>query len=150
MRKFNPIAVAAPALLVASTAFAVPTSMPANTQKGGYNDMTAQELTAAENSAHGARSAKDISGIHEHLQAVVNCLVGPQGPGYVASTNDPCTHMGRGAMMDVLQGSDESRLLNDALSSAKAGLASTNVDDARAKAKEVWSDLDNAQNSAKQ
>ena len=150
MRKLNPIAIAVPVLLSASTAFAVTTSIPSNIQKGGYNDMTAKELTAAENSAHSARAAKDISGIHEHLQAVVNCLVGPQGPGFVATTNDPCNHMGRGALTDVLQNSDESRLLNDALSSAKAGLASTNLDDARAKAKETWSDIDNAQDAAKQ
>jgi hypothetical protein len=148
MKKLHTGLLAVSALSIASVALA--TSMPANTQKGGYNDMTAQELTAAENSAEGARSAKDISGIHDHLQAVVNCLVGPQGPGFVASANDPCNHMGKGALKDVLQGSDESRLLNDALSEAKAGLASTSVDDARAKAKEAWGDIDNAKNSFQQ
>jgi hypothetical protein len=136
--------------LAAASALAVGTSIPANTQKGGYNDIAAQELQAAENAAHSARTAKDLAGVHEHLQAVINCLVGPQGPGYVATTNNPCTHMGRGALTDVIQGSDETRLLNDALSEAKDGLATTNVDDARAKAKEVWGDIDNAQNSAKQ
>ena len=148
MRKLTASLIAVPAMTFAAAALA--TSMPANTQKGGYNDMTAQELTAAENSAESARTAKDIEGIHEHLQAVVNCLVGPQGPGYVATTNDPCTHMGKGALKDVLQNSDESRLLNDALSEAKDGLKTTSVDDAHAKAKEAWGDLDNAKNSAQQ
>jgi|SRR6185312_3554846 len=147
MRKLTLFATAS-ALAVSAAALA--TSIPANSQKGGYNDMTAQELTAAESSAESARTAKDIEGIHEHLQAVVNCLVGPQGPGYVATTNNPCTHMGKGAIHDVLQGSDESRLLNDALNEAKDGLKSTSVDDAHSKAKDVWGDLDNAKNSAAQ
>lgn len=142
------ILAAASGLSLAAAALA--TSMPANTQKGGYNDMTAQELTAAQSSAESARTAKDIEGIHDHLQAVINCLVGPQGPGYIATTNNPCTHMGKGAIHDVLQGSDESRLLNDALSEAKDGLKSTSVDDAHSKAKDVWGDLDNAKNSASQ
>ena len=148
MRKLAALLVAVPAMTL--TAAAVATSMPSNTQKGGYNDLTAQELTAAESSAESARTAKDIEGIHDHLQAVVNCLVGPQGPGYVATTNNPCTHMGKGAIHDVLQGSDESRLLNDALNEAKDGIKSTSVDDAHSKAKDVWGDIDNAKNSAQQ
>lgn len=150
MKKYQIGLVAASCLTMASVVLAVPTSMPANTQKGGYNDLAAQELTAAESAAHSARTSKDISGVHEHLQAVINCLVGPQGAGYVANTNDPCTHMGQGAINDVLQGSDETRLLNDALNEAKDGLHATSVDDARAKAKEVWGDLDNAKNSSQQ
>jgi hypothetical protein len=143
-----PFLIAIPAMILAAAALA--TSIPANTQKGGYNDMTAQELNAAEGAAESARSSKDIEGIHDHLQAVVNCLVGPQGPGYVATTNNPCTHMGKGALHDVMQGSDESRLLNDALNEAKDGLKSTSVDDAHSKAKDVWGDIDNAKNSASQ
>ena len=147
MRKLH-LLVAIPALTLAGAALA--SSIPANTQKGGYNDMTAQELRAAENSAQSARTAKDIEGIHEHLQGVVNCLVGPNGPGYVATNTNPCTHMGKGALNDVLQNSDESRLLNDALNEAKDGIKTTSLDDAQSKAKQAWGDIDNAINSAAQ
>jgi hypothetical protein len=149
MHKLPALLIAIPALTLTASAIAA-TSMPANVQKGGYNDISAQELAAARNAAESARTAKDITGVHDHLQAVINCLVGPQGPGFVASINNPCNHMGKGALHDVMQNSDESRLLNDALDEAKDGLKATSIDSAHSSAKDVFNDIDNANNSATQ
>jgi hypothetical protein len=148
MRKLPALLIAIPAFVLAASAFA--DSIPASGQKGGYNGYSDQEMDAARNSAESARTAKDISGVHDHLQAVINCLVGPQGPGFVASINNPCSHMGKGALQDVMQNSDESRLLNDALNEAKDGLQATSIDTAHSDAKQIFNDIDNAENSSKQ
>jgi hypothetical protein len=157
MRKLS-LLIAVPAMTLAAAAFATndnpdstanPTALQ-NASKAGYNSFATQELDTARNSAESARTAKDITGAHEHLQSVINCLVGPGGTGFVASVNNPCQRMGHGALRDVIQNSDESRLLNDALSEAKNGLASTSIDSAHESAKEAFNDIDNAENSAKQ
>jgi hypothetical protein len=148
MRKLAVLLVAIPAMTL--TAAAIADSIPASGQKGGYNGYSNQEMDAARNSAESARTSKDISGVHDHLQAVVNCIVGQGGPGFVASTNNPCNHMGNGALKDVMQSSDESRLLNDALNEAKDGLASTSIDTAHEDAKKAFNDIDNAENSSQQ
>lgn len=147
MRKLS-VLIAIPTLLIAASAFA--DSIPASPQKGGYNGFSDQEMDAARNSAESARTSKDISGVHDHLQAVINCIVGPGGPGFVATTNNPCNHMGKGALNDVMQNSDESRLLNDALNEAKDGLKATSIDSAHDSAKQVFNDIDNAENSSQQ
>jgi len=153
MRKLTTLLIAIPAMTLASVAFAVDTSNPvsvAGAHKDGFDGFATQELDAARNSAEGARTSKDITGVHEHLQAVINCLVGPEGPGFVASINNPCSRMGHGAIKDVMQDSDESRLLNDALNEARDGLQSTSIDSAHSSAKDAFNDIDNAENSAKQ
>lgn len=157
MRKLPAVLIAIPTLTLAAAVFAAgpndPTTNPTaleNASKAGYNSFAAQELDAARNSAESARTAKDITGVHEHLQAVINCIVGPGGAGFVASINNPCKRMGNGALKDVIQNSDESRLLNDALSEAKDGLSSTSIDSAHSNAKDAFNDIDNAENSAKQ
>jgi hypothetical protein len=158
MHKLPALLIAVPALALATAAFASndnqdSTANPAalqNASKAGYNSFAAQELDAARNAAESARTAKDITGAHDHLQAVVNCLVGAGGPGFVASINNPCQRMGHGALRDVTPNSDESRLLNDALNEAKDGLASTSIDSAHSSAKDAFNDIDNAENSAKQ
>ncbi|HEY1774232.1 MAG TPA: hypothetical protein VGH91_13675 [Gammaproteobacteria bacterium] len=147
MRKLA-ILIAIPTLALATAAFA--DSIPASGQKGGYNGYSSEEMDAARNSAQSARTSKDISGVHDHLQAVVNCIVGQGGPGFVASTNNPCVHMGNGALHDVMQNSDESRLLNDALDEAKDGLSSTSIDTAHEDAKKAFNDIDNAESSSEQ
>lgn len=140
------ILIAIPTMILAPAAFAVDTSAPTMESAGFAN----QEVNAAKNSADQAAATKDIAGIHEHLQSVIDCLVGPQGPGFDAAVHNPCNHMGRGAMADVLQGSDESRLLNDALGEAKDGLRTANPDSAHSIAKELLNDLEKAQNSTQQ
>jgi hypothetical protein len=158
MHKLSALLIAIPAITIAAAAFASndnqdSTANPValqNASKAGYNAFAAQELDTARNSAESARTAKDITGVHEHLQAVINCLVGPQGPGFVTTIDNPCKRMGHGALHDVMQNSDESRLLNDALDEAKDGLASTSIDSAHSSAKDVFNDIDNAENSAKQ
>lgn len=147
MRKLS-VLIAIPTLALAASAFA--DSIPATGQKGGYNGYSDQEMDAARNAAESARTSKDITGVHDHLQAVINCIVGPNGPGFVASINNPCSHMGHGALQDVMQNSDESRLLNDALNEAKDGLQATSIDSAHSSAKQVFNDIDNAENSSKQ
>jgi hypothetical protein len=58
--------------------------------------------------------------------------------------------MGRGAVLDVEQGSDETRLINAAIDQAKSALADQDVDSAKSTSKAILNDLEQAENSLKQ
>jgi hypothetical protein len=155
MRKSKILIIAAPSLLLATAAFAVGTQAPtALTGAGGpktsYNGYTDQELAAARDQADKAYAGKDITTVHQNLREVINCLAGPQGAGFDASTNDPCRRMGRGALNDVTANSDEHRLLTQAFNEAKNGLAEQDVSAARSQAKKALNDIEDAQTATQQ
>lgn len=155
MKKVYSGILAVSALAAASTAFAVGTQAPtALTSPGGpktsYNGYTDQEISMARTTADKAAAAKDITGIHQELREVINCLAGPTGAGYDASIDDPCKRMGRGAMNDVTADSDEHRLLTQAFNEAKNGLAASEVSSAHSLAEKVLNDLENAQSDTQQ
>jgi hypothetical protein len=153
MRKFTVSLLAISSIGIAAAAFAdttAPTSLGNGPTRGGYNGFASQELDTAVTHADQAKSAKDISAVHEHLHEVLNCLVGPQGSGYDSGISNPCQRMGRGAVLDVEQGSDETRLINDAIDQAKSALNDQDVDSAKSTSKAVLNDLEQAENSLKQ
>lgn len=155
MKKIHSGLLAVSALAVASSAFAVGSQAPtALTNPGGpktsYNGYTDQELTAVRAVADKAAAAKDVTGIHQELREVINCLAGPGNAGYDASIDNPCKRMGRGALVDVTADSDEHRLLTQAFNEAKNGLAATDVSSAHSLAKQVLNDLENAQSDTQQ
>lgn len=154
MRKAHTVILSLSAL-VAASALAVGTQAPtALTSQGGpktsYNGFTGQEITAAIATADKAAAAKDVTGIHQNLREVINCLAGPGQPGFDASIENPCDRMGRGALRDVTTDSDEHRLLTQAFNEAKNGLAASDVDSAHDLAKKALNDLENAQKDTQQ
>ncbi|HEY4128692.1 MAG TPA: hypothetical protein VGN70_11635 [Gammaproteobacteria bacterium] len=154
MRKLTISMLAVSSLGIAAAAFAAdttaPTSLGNGPTKGGYNGFADQELSTAVNHADQAKSAKDITAVHEHLHEVLNCLVGPAGTGFDTGTSNPCQRMGRGAVLDVQQGSDETRLINDAINQAKSALNDQNVSSAKSTSKTILNELEQAENSLKQ
>lgn len=154
MRKAHTVILSLSAL-VAASALAVGTQAPtALTSAGGpktsYNGFTGQEITAAIATADKAAAAKDVTGIHQNLRGVINCLAGPGRPGYDSSIANPCDRLGRGALVDVTVDSDEHRLLTQAFNEAKNGLAANDVDSAHDLAKKALNDLENAQKDTQQ
>ena len=94
-----------------------------------------KEIAAAAAHAGYAAGASDIDGVHAHLHHAVNCLVGPDGSDFSAKDLNPCAALGNGAIPDSTDEPTTSAL-QDALTSAKAGIAATDYD----KAKDAASD----------
>lgn len=61
---------------------------------------TQKEISMAHTHALMAQGAKTLQKSHTHLHHVINCLVGPQGNGFDATTANPCAGMGQGALSD--------------------------------------------------
>lgn len=148
-------------LTFGAAAYAVGTSSPAPLTNVGqsqsakksaseYNGYTQQEVDATVIHAEHAYQGKDVKEIHSHLQHVINCLVGPGGTGFDATVENPCEHMGKGALNDVPQNSNEYQQLNTALSEANNGLAKTTMTDAHKEAKKVLDDVEKVQSTYKQ
>jgi hypothetical protein len=102
-------------LLIASCmALALPTA--------AFADVAA-ELTVADQHAGFAAKATTIDMVHMHLHHVLNCLVGPSGPGFDAAPGNPCAKAGNGAIAD---GGDKAKL-QPVVDDVNAGLAATDV-----------------------
>ncbi|HSN17431.1 MAG TPA: hypothetical protein VLV87_04405 [Gammaproteobacteria bacterium] len=117
----------------------------ANEAAGVYNGYTQSEVDQAAMHAEHAYQAGEVPELHDHLHHVINCLEGTHGPDFDAHTENPCAHMGKGALNDVPADSDAHRELAQALSDAKNGLAKTTVKDAHADAKKVLDDVQKVQ-----
>jgi hypothetical protein len=72
-----------------------------------------------------AAKMSSVDQTHLHLHHVVNCLVGPNGQGFDAKAGNPCKGQGNGAINDAKAGSDQQKLLEDALAVANMGLDNT-------------------------
>jgi len=81
-----------------------------------------KEIETAIQHAQFAAKASTVDQTHLHLHHVVNCLVGPDGKDFDAKAGNPCKGQGNGAINDAKAGSDQQKLLEDALVVAKIGL----------------------------
>ena len=120
-------ALAAGAFVMSSAAFAAP--------------QLEKEIAAASDHAGYAAGADSIDGVHAHLHHTINCLVGPKGADFSAKDLNPCASLGNGAIPDSTDEPTTSAL-NDALTSAKAGLAETDLDKAKDDASDTKATLD--------
>ncbi|HEX2667474.1 MAG TPA: hypothetical protein VHP13_03780 [Gammaproteobacteria bacterium] len=135
---------ALPALLLASAGFAAG-APDAGMNPGSSGMDVSKEISTALTHAQMSASSGDIKMVHEHMQHVVNCLVGPQGPEYDANAEDPCKGMGKGAMNDVDSKSAQHKKLDKALTEAKDSLKKDSVKGAQGEAKDVVKYLQDAQ-----
>jgi hypothetical protein len=84
-----------------------------------------KEIETAIQHAQFAAKMSTVDQTHAHLHHVVNCLVGPNGKGFDAKAGNPCKGQGNGAINDAKAGSDQQKLLEDALVVANIGLDNT-------------------------
>ena len=84
-----------------------------------------KEIDTAIKHAQFAAKMSTVDQTHLHLHHVVNCLVGPNGQGFDAKAGNPCKGQGNGAINDAKAGSDQQKLLEDALVVAEIGLDNT-------------------------
>ena len=106
-----------------------------------FADVAAQ-LTVADQHAGFAATATTIDMVHMHLHHVLNCLVGPSGPGFDAGPGNPCAKAGNGA---VPEGDAAMKAkLQPAVDAANAGLAATDVAAAQADAQKAASAIEAA------
>jgi hypothetical protein len=96
----------------------------------------AAELSIGQNHAGMAATATDIAKVHMHLQHAVNCMVGPSGSGFNAAPGNPCAKAGNGAIPDSMDSAQKAKLQN-AVSTAQAGIASTDLAAAQKDAQET-------------
>lgn len=113
-------------------------------QSGAGMDVS-KEISTALDHAQMAMNGQDVKTVHEHMQHVVNCLVGPQGPEFNSQAEDPCKGMGNGAMNDVDSKSDQHKKLDKALTEAKDALKKDSLKGAQGEAKDVIKYLQDAQ-----
>jgi len=88
-------------------------------------DAGKEAATAAQHAGFAAKSGK-IEQVHMHLHHAVNCLVGPNGDGFDASQANPCGSQGNGAIPDAGDAVMKQKL-EDALTTAKSGLATDDM-----------------------
>jgi hypothetical protein len=106
-------------------------------------DAAAKETAEATLHASYAETASEIEEVHDHLHHVINCLVGPKGPGFDANSMNPCIGMGGGAISDTADAAKK-KILGQALEHAKAGLGSNDLNKAKDAAREAGLTLKNA------
>jgi hypothetical protein len=87
-----------------------------------WADEAAEVSTASQHAGMAAGSA-DIKMVHMHLHHVVNCLVGPSGPGFDKAAGNPCDGKGNGAIAD---GGDKMKL-GAAVAKAEDGIKSDDL-----------------------
>jgi len=122
----------------------MPAASTAMSPSGAGMDVN-QEINTALDHAQMAVAGQDVKTVHEHMQHVINCLVGPQGPEFDAKAEDPCKGMGNGAMNDVDSKSDKHKQLDKALTDAKDSLRKDSVKSAQSQAKSVVKEVQKAQ-----
>jgi hypothetical protein len=106
-----------------------------------------KEIETAIKHAQLATKMSTVEQTHLHLHHVVNCLVGPNGKGFDAKAGDPCKGQGNGAINDAKAGSDQQKLLEDALVVANIGLENTRPAPAIGSARAVNVLLEEANNA---
>ena len=101
------------------------------------------EVTIAQTHAGLASKQSAIDGVHMHLHHAINCLVGPKGNGFDASQANPCAKAGNGAIPDSTDAAQKAKLM-EAVASAKAGIAATDLAAAKADAEKTTATLASA------
>lgn len=103
----------------------------------------AQEVTIAHTHAGLAAKQAAVDGVHTHLHHALNCLVGPGGSGFDAGQANPCAKAGKGAIPDSTDAAQKAKL-EQAVTSAKAGIAATDLAAAKADAEKTAATLASA------
>lgn len=99
---------------------------------------TAQkEVAIAHTHALMAENAQTVDKVHEHLHHVINCLEGPTGSDFKSQMENPCKGKGEGALPDSRGNSSRQNRLHQAVSQAKQGLNSDDLNQAQADARRV-------------
>jgi len=88
-------------------------------------ELSKEISTAAEHAGYAA-DATLLATTQSHLHHTVNCLVGPKGKGFDENEANPCKGMGNGAIPDSTDAARK-KLLEQALESADAGLATKDL-----------------------
>ena len=102
-----------------------------------------KEVAAAAQHAGFAAEATLLATTQSHLHHTVNCLVGPKGKDFDAKEMNPCKSLGNGAIPDSTDAAKK-KLLEQALASADAGLASKDLAAAKKAAAEAEATLKSA------
>ena len=79
------------------------------------------EIVLAEQHAGLAAESTDVALVRAHLHHALNCLVGPDGPGFDSHEMNPCANAGHGAIPDG--GLLKKLPLQAAAAEARAGIA---------------------------
>jgi len=103
----------------------------------------AKEVAEAALHANYAATASGIENAHDHLHHLINCLVGPKGPGFDGNSMNPCIGMGNGAIPDTMD-AGKKKILGDALNFANAGLGSDDLTQAKDAARQALLTMKNA------
>lgn len=90
-------------------------------------NQTTQEVSTAHAHALMAQNATTLAEAHTHLHHVINCLVGPEGTGFVATAENPCKGQGNGALKDSASDAALQAKLKNALADANSGLGSSSL-----------------------
>jgi di/tripeptidase len=98
------------------------------------------EISTAEEHAGYSAAAKTLNEAHMHLHHTVNCIVGPNGPGFDASQINPCAGRGNGAIPDSTDAGVKQKL-QAAADEAQKGLAANDLKAAQAAATQTVSML---------
>ena len=94
------------------------------------------EIVAAESHAGYAAGSATIDAVHMHLHHTLNCLVGPGGNGFDASQMNPCANSGNGVIPDTADPAKK-KSFQAVADKAQAGIAQTNLEDAKKTAADV-------------
>ena len=113
--------------------------------KGGVDN----EVSTAHAHALMAQTAKNTAMAHAHLQHVINCLVGPNGAGFDAKSENPCKGQGNGAIPDAASNQALHGKLESALTTAQAGLKSDSLASVQQDAGKVAATLQDSSSKAK-
>ena len=90
------------------------------------------EIVQAATHAGLAAQSTDVAMVHMHLHHTLNCLVGPDGPGFDAKEMNPCANAGAGAIPDG--GIMKKMMLEAAANEARLGIAEPDLAKAQAHA----------------
>ena len=90
------------------------------------------EIVQAATHAGLAAQSTDVAMVHMHLHHTLNCLVGPDGPGFDAKEMNPCANAGAGAIPDG--GIMKKMMLEAAANEARLGIAEPDLEKAQAHA----------------
>src|SRR5665213_2218938 len=99
-----------------------------------------QEINTAVAHAGLAAKAGTIDMVHMHLHHVLNCLVGPGGPGFDAAPGNPCANVGKGAIPDSADAAGKQKLESVA-ANVRTGIADADIAAAKKVATEAQTAL---------
>ena len=106
-------------------------SLAALTPVAAFADAHSEIVQAATHAGLAAQST-DVAMVHTHLHHTLNCLVGPDGPGFDAKEMNPCANAGAGAIPDG--GIMKKMMLEAAANEARLGIAEPDLEKAQAHA----------------